>query len=88
MKAIGSLGIVILLSGALTAGASSSPETIGAETQIRAALARWVEAANRQDWKTTMEVWAPDLIGWYPGQPDDTYQREVEIAAHPKPSRT
>ncbi|HEY6221611.1 MAG TPA: nuclear transport factor 2 family protein [Candidatus Eisenbacteria bacterium] len=54
------------------------------ETEIRAALARWVEAANRQDWKAALEVWAPDLIGWYPGQPDDTYAREQANSTRPK----
>jgi ketosteroid isomerase-like protein len=46
-----------------------------------------VEAANRQDWRAAAQVWAPDLVGWYPGQPDDTYAKEMEQAAHPKPGR-
>jgi Domain of unknown function (DUF4440) len=43
-------------------------------------------AANREDWKAAARVWAPDLVGWYPGQPDDTYAREMERLAHPKPA--
>jgi steroid delta-isomerase len=54
------------------------------EAEIRAALARWVDAANRQDWKAALDVWAPDLIGWYPGQPDDTYAREQANSTRPK----
>jgi ketosteroid isomerase-like protein len=59
-----------------------------AVTAIRAALADWVAAANRDDWKAAARVWAPDLVGWYPGQPDDTYAREMERLAHPNPART
>ena len=59
-----------------------------AEQAIRAALANWTRAANQKDWKTALQVWAPDLIGWGTGGPDDTYQREADFAAHPVPSRT
>ena len=56
-----------------------------AERQIRAALARWTEAANRGDWKTALEVWAPDLVGWAPAGADDSYAREAGGAAKSKP---
>ena len=59
-----------------------------AEKEIRASLARWVEAANRGDWKEAVKIWAPDLIGWYPGTPDDTYAREIERAARGGAPRT
>ena len=51
---------------------------------IHAALTDWVAAANRGDWKSASKVWAPDLVGWYPGQPDDTYAREMDRVANPK----
>jgi hypothetical protein len=35
-----------------------------AEKAIRTALANWTRAANQQDWKTALNVWASDLIGW------------------------
>jgi ketosteroid isomerase-like protein len=76
--------LALLVSASLSAQPQASSGADG-EKQIRAALARWVEAANRQDWKAALDVWAPDLIGWYPGEPDDTYQQEAEFAAHPKP---
>lgn len=44
-------------------------------------------AANRQDWQSAAKIWAPDLIGWYPGQPDDTYEKELAQAAHSRPGR-
>jgi ketosteroid isomerase-like protein len=96
MRRLVPLGMILFLSGALVTGVPSASEPAaeaasspaGVEKQIRAALARWVEAANRQDWKAALDVWAPDLIGWYPGQPDDTYAREAENAAHPKPGST
>jgi ketosteroid isomerase-like protein len=65
-----------------------TPEEAKAEREIRSALASWVEAANRGNWKEALKVWAPDLIGWYPGMPDDTYPREVERAARAGAPRT
>jgi hypothetical protein len=59
-----------------------------AEKAIRTALANWTRAANQQDWKTALNVWASDLIGWPADGADDTYQRGAEFAAHPTPSRT
>jgi ketosteroid isomerase-like protein len=44
-----------------------------------------VDAANRQDWRAAVQVWAPDLVGWYPGQPDDTYAKEMKRAATFRP---
>jgi ketosteroid isomerase-like protein len=76
----------------LTFSASGIADATGnsaAEKQIRAALAHWVEAANRGDYKSALDVWAPDLIGWAPEGPDDNYQREAESAKLPlKPPKT
>lgn len=77
------LGAATLFGASLSAAAASTPVEGKAEAEIRAALARWVEAANRQDWKRALDVWAPDLIGWYPGIPDITYERELENSKHP-----
>jgi ketosteroid isomerase-like protein len=63
-----------------------STDSAAAVSTIRTALADWVAAANRQDWKAASRIWAPDLVGWYPGQPDDTYAREMERLTHPKPA--
>ena len=90
-----SAGLALPISAAQTSAAQTSKSAkVGAvaepvrrpadEAEIRAALARWVAAANRQDWKTALEVWSPDLVGWYPGQPDDTYTREQSGASKPK----
>jgi ketosteroid isomerase-like protein len=67
------------------AASSANPaaDNAAAEKQIRAALAGWVEAANRGDYKAAAEVWAPDLIGWAPEGPDDTYEREAAYAKLP-----
>jgi ketosteroid isomerase-like protein len=77
--------LATLATGPVQSQASSDSAT--AVAAIRAALADWVAAANRDDWKAAARVWAPDLEGWYPGQPDDTYAREMERLAHPKPAR-
>jgi steroid delta-isomerase len=47
------------------------------EARIRAALADWVEAANAGDRHRSNQIWARDLVGYYPGQPDDTYEKEI-----------
>ncbi|HSJ76674.1 MAG TPA: nuclear transport factor 2 family protein [Gemmatimonadales bacterium] len=83
------LRVALLLSFlAPAASASGSAQTrvdsMAAVREIHAALTDWVAAANRGDWKSASKVWAPDLIGWYPGQPDDTYAREMDRVANPK----
>ena len=65
------------------AHADTSADNAAAEQQIRAALTQWTQAANRGDYKAALEVWAPDLIGWPPQGPDDTYQREAQSAKLP-----
>ena len=40
-----------------------------------------------RDWRAAAEIWAPDLIGGYPGESDDTYAQEMARAAHPRPGR-
>jgi ketosteroid isomerase-like protein len=84
--------VALILAAALllpaAAQAAPTADALKAEKEIRGALAAWVSAANRGDWKEALKVWAPDLIGWYPGMPDDTYAREVERAARAGPPRT
>ena len=59
------------------------------EQQIRSALARWAEAANRGDYKAAFGVWAPDLIGWAPDGQDDSYALEQKFAQQPmQPPKT
>jgi ketosteroid isomerase-like protein len=78
----------ILLAAVATVHAETSSNA-DAEKQIRAALAAWTEAANRGDYKAASTVWAPDLIGWPPSGPDDTWQSEAEYAKLPaKPPQT
>jgi ketosteroid isomerase-like protein len=80
------LGTVLVI-GAGPLHAQLPGDSSAAVRDIRAALARWIEAANRQDWRAAAEIWAPDLVGWYPGQPDDTYAKEQASAARPRPGR-
>ena len=72
------------LSASVSGSAQAQVDSMAAVREIRAALADWVAAANRGDWKSASRVWAPDLVGWYPGQPDDTYAREMDRVANPK----
>jgi ketosteroid isomerase-like protein len=88
MKASTLFGLVLFAVAGL-ARADAAADNTAAEKQIRAALANWVEAANRGDYKTASEVWAPDMIGWAPEGPDDTYEREAAYAKLPiKPPKT
>ena len=64
--------------------AQTQADSAAAVRAIHASLTDWVAAANRGDWKSASKVWAPDLVGWYPGQPDDTYAREMDRVANPK----
>jgi ketosteroid isomerase-like protein len=77
----------LLLLTAANVQAQQQRDSAAAARSIRAALAGWVDAANRKDWKSAARVWAPDLVGWYPGQPDDTYEKEMKNAAHPQLDR-
>lgn len=77
----------ILIFGLGTVQAQTPTDSAAATRAIRGALAQWVAAANRQDWRAAAEIWAPDLVGWYPGQPDDTYAKELAQAARPRPGR-
>jgi ketosteroid isomerase-like protein len=79
---------LILLLGAVVARADAAADNTAAEKQIRAALAHWVAAANRGDYKAALDVWAPDLIGWPPQGPDDTYDREASGARPPSQPAT
>jgi len=58
-------------------------DNAASERAIRAALGHWVEAANKGDYAAALSVWAPDLVGWPPSGPDDTYAREAEGAKGP-----
>jgi ketosteroid isomerase-like protein len=69
--------------------AHAAADNAAAEKQIRSALSAWVQAANRGDYKAASSVWAPDLIGWAPSSPDDSYAREAQYAKLPvKPPQT
>jgi ketosteroid isomerase-like protein len=56
------------------------------EARIRKRLAQWVEQTRAGNRVAAAEIWAPDLVGWYPGQPDDSYAREQESARRPRPA--
>ena len=83
-----SLAHIAALAFTVSTAAGQTREEAQAESQIRRALDRWVQAANRQDWKAALDVWAPDLIGWYPGMPEITYEREAANAARPPSAKT
>jgi ketosteroid isomerase-like protein len=80
---------VVLLASTTVVHANPAADNASAEKAIRQSLANWVEATNRGDNKTALEVWAPDLIGWAPAGRDDSYQLEADYAkAPPQPPRT
>ncbi len=80
------LSLILATAGA---HAGTAADATTAEATIRAALDGWVAAANRGDYAAAMRVWAPDLIGWAPEGPDDSYERELASAKlPPQPVRT
>lgn len=83
--------LLLLTAFALTRGheATLAPQSQSqsAEAQIRQNLAEWVKATNEGDRQRANNIWAKDLIGWYPGQPDDTYESEMQAAAHRPPGK-
>jgi ketosteroid isomerase-like protein len=69
------------------ASAIAAAEAKRVEATIREALDQWVRAYNSRDTAGVMAVWAPDLLGWYPGTPDINYGDtragfEREFAGH------
>lgn len=79
--------VILMAAAGLARG--ESPAAASPEAQIRAALAAWVDAANRGDYAATMKVWAPDMIGWAPEGPDDSYDREMAyLKLPPQPVTT
>jgi len=69
---------------ALAATGAHAADAGNPEQQIRAALAHWVEAANRGDYPSAFSVWAPDLIGWAPDGSTDSYAQEKKFADLPQ----
>jgi steroid delta-isomerase len=79
-------GILFLTAAALTPLRAQGRSAD--ETRIREALADWVKATDAGDRHRANQIWARDLIGYYPGQPDDTYEREIAAESRPRgPSR-
>jgi len=81
-KTVALLTALLLAIACVVHAVPAAPNAV-AEQQIRSALAGWVEAANRGDYKTAAAIWAPDLIGWAPEGPDDTFEREAAGAKLP-----
>jgi steroid delta-isomerase len=79
---------IALSVGARSARSATLPAETAArvETTIRGKLAEWETAYNAGDRKKTFEIWAPDLVGWYPGIPDVTYAQEKAGLDRPAPS--
>jgi ketosteroid isomerase-like protein len=62
------------------------PDPVADEAAIRARLGLWVEQYNAGDYPAAATIWAPDLVGWMGGGPDDTYERQQEAAGRAPPA--
>jgi steroid delta-isomerase len=82
---ISTIAILLLAFGIGTAPLRGGSAESKAESTIRAKLAAWETAYNSGDRKTAFAIWAPDLVGWYPGIPDITWQQEKDALARPAP---
>jgi steroid delta-isomerase len=76
----------VLVAVAARAGTPQAETAVRVEATIRQKLAGWETAYNAGDRKKTFEIWAPDLVGWYPGIPDVTYAQEKAALDRPAPS--
>jgi steroid delta-isomerase len=76
----------IVVGVAARAGTLPAETPAGVEATIRQKLAEWETAYNAGDRRKTFEIWAPDLVGWYPGIPDVTYAQEKASLDRPAPS--
>lgn len=74
-KTIAALPLLVL--AAAFAASATPPDP--AEADIRRAHAEWTAAINAGDYAApaAMGLWAPDLRGWAPGAPEDSYAREA-----------
>ena len=68
--------------------ASPADDNAAVTKQIRESLTQWTQAANRGDWKTALQLWAPDLVGWVGSDTVVVYAQEAKMAAHPTLSDT
>lgn len=76
MKRVHPLLIALIFTGQPSPAQTRSTD----EAQICRALQEWVVATNSGQRLRAARIWAKDLIGWYPGRPDDTYARVMEAA--------
>ncbi len=67
---------IVLLCAFFTYTAQAQSED---EKSIRAALQNWVTNYNAENFEKTFEVWSPELIGWYPGSPEITYEMSTKV---------
>ncbi|MDR3387976.1 MAG: nuclear transport factor 2 family protein [Rudaea sp.] len=82
MKITTLMGIALL--GCMhVACAGTAEDNVTATKEIRAALMRWMQAADKDDWKTALDVWAPDLVGWVGSDGVVTYAQQADLVAHP-----
>ncbi|HET9792907.1 MAG TPA: nuclear transport factor 2 family protein [Thermoanaerobaculia bacterium] len=82
------MGFVLALAAGAAAFGSGMPERPAdsprtVESTIRSKLAAWEAAYNSGDRKKAFEIWAPDLVGWYPGVPDITWEQEKAALDRP-----
>jgi len=54
-----------------------------AERYIRKALADWVAANNRKDYKSADDIWAADVVGWFPSAEEFSPEAAFAVAGLP-----
>jgi len=77
--------VAAVTSTALAAPAATAGTKQESERAIRAALERWVEDVNAGRLVKSNDIWASDIVGWYPGQPDFTYEQVQKAIAKGDP---
>jgi len=64
------LSMFVLVGGVMAQGPKTSQDDKKSEAEIRKALADWVNATNRKDQTAANEIWAPNVVGWFPEAPE------------------
>ena len=81
--------LFLLIGISFTCLAQTTFSAVDDEKEIRRLLKEWTANYNKGDLKKSFEIWAPDLIGWYPGLKTDlTFKESTEIPTSEYPKAT
>jgi ketosteroid isomerase-like protein len=78
------LSAFVLVGSIVAQKLSASQDDRKSEAQIRKALADWVSATNRRDEAAADEIWAANVVGWFPEAPEFNRSAAFAVAGLPE----